>query len=70
MADEVSLGSNMDSGRVVDDEDAELECDTDDVPLAAVGLTDMESIIGLIIWPNELKHKQNGFPIGILLVLI
>lgn len=58
----------MDTGRVVDDEDAELECDTDDVPLAAVGLTDMESIIGLIIWPNELKYKQNGVPIGILLV--
>ena len=54
----------MDSGRVVDDEDAELECDTDDVPLAAVGLTDMESIIGLIIWPNELKYKQNGASIG------
>ena len=54
----------MDSGPVVDDEDAELECDTDDVPLAAVGLTDMESIIGLIIWPNELKYKQNGASIG------
>lgn len=55
----------MDSGRVVDDEDAGLECDTDDVPLAAVGLTDMESIIGLIICPNELKYKQNGASIGI-----
>ena len=60
----------MDSGPVVDDEDAELECDTDDVPLAAVGLTDMESITGLIIWPNELKYKQNGASIGMHIVLI
>ena len=57
----------MDSGCVVDDEDAELECDTDDVPLALVGLTgltDMESIIGLIIWPNELKYKQMEHPLA------
>ena len=47
-ADAASLGSNIASGAF----DGDAECDTDVPP---DGRTDMESIMGLIIWPNELK---------------
>ena len=47
----VSLGSNIVSGPL----DDVAEPDTDVPP---DGLTDMESIMGLIIWPKELKKKK------------